>query len=353
MDAVYFLTDLLREKSDLEGDGVALVGKALGGNNPRLKINSLRSETDWNVQRGVEQLLRGIYQAIRNPRSHERTQDSETDAVSIIVFIDYLTRLIGQSRSPFTKHDFLDRVFDPNFVKQERYAELLVAEIPASKRLEVFFDVYEKKEKGDVEALSYFVSALCANLNPDETEEVHRAISEEFRVTDSDAVVRTVIKAFPSGTWSQLDEVARLRVENKLLKSVEEGDYSIAQEKCRRGALGTWLDDIAEEFSMKKELATVLIRKLRSDNFEEQEYVFRFLVGPLFIAVGQKETETFRRLMLKGLKAGDQRFKDALNYLGFFYDAEWSEELSQALDEFVAVEPTRPVNPFEDDDLPF
>ena len=76
LDAMHFLSNLLRDKTGLEDDGVSLVGQALGGRNPKLKVNKLQSESDKNVQKGVEQILRGLYQAIRNPRSHEKYQGS-------------------------------------------------------------------------------------------------------------------------------------------------------------------------------------------------------------------------------------------------------------------------------------
>jgi uncharacterized protein (TIGR02391 family) len=69
LDAIHFLSDVIRERSGLEGDGVALIGAAFGGNSPKLKVNRLQTESEQNVQRGVESLLRGVFQAIRNPRS--------------------------------------------------------------------------------------------------------------------------------------------------------------------------------------------------------------------------------------------------------------------------------------------
>jgi uncharacterized protein (TIGR02391 family) len=42
LDAMHFLSDLLRERTGLESDGAALVGEAFGGNSPKLKVKSLR-----------------------------------------------------------------------------------------------------------------------------------------------------------------------------------------------------------------------------------------------------------------------------------------------------------------------
>ncbi|HSU81970.1 MAG TPA: TIGR02391 family protein, partial [Thermoanaerobaculia bacterium] len=57
LDAMHFLSDTLREKAGVESDGVALTGEALGGKSPRIKVNKLQSDSDWNIQRGVEQIV--------------------------------------------------------------------------------------------------------------------------------------------------------------------------------------------------------------------------------------------------------------------------------------------------------
>ena len=107
LDAIYLLSDVIRERSGLEGDGVSLVGLAFGGSSPKLMVNRLQTESDQNVQRGVEALLRGLYQAIRNPRSHGPTQDDERDATALLMFVDYLLRVVDKTRSPFSHNSIL------------------------------------------------------------------------------------------------------------------------------------------------------------------------------------------------------------------------------------------------------
>ena len=49
LDSIHFLGDLIREKSGLEVDGVALVGQAFGGDSPKLKVGKLQTESGRNV----------------------------------------------------------------------------------------------------------------------------------------------------------------------------------------------------------------------------------------------------------------------------------------------------------------
>ena len=123
LDAMHHLSNVLRSKSNVDGDGAALVGQALGGDPPKLRINRLQTETERNVQKGLEQILRGLYLAIRNPRSHEHIEDPKESANAIIHFIDYLLRIIVQSEEPFTTSGFLSCVFDRDFFKSDQYRD--------------------------------------------------------------------------------------------------------------------------------------------------------------------------------------------------------------------------------------
>ena len=64
--------------------------------------NKLQTETEKNIQKGVEFTLRGIYSAFRNPRSHTKHVDKEEDADAIIIFINHLLKLIDKSKGKFS-----------------------------------------------------------------------------------------------------------------------------------------------------------------------------------------------------------------------------------------------------------
>lgn len=349
LDAMHFLSDLLRERTGLESDGAALVGEAFGGNSPKLKVNALRTESERNVQKGLEQLVRGMYQAVRNPRSHGKVSDSEDEAQAIILFVNYLVKLIGESQAPFSKSAFVARVFDPDFVASERYAKLLVNQIPAKKRLEVFLEVYRLKTDGKGDNLRFFFAALLEELQEDENQSVYQLISEELQQTDDDQTIRTIIQAFDASIWPLLEETARLRIENKLLRSIRSGKYVVATEKCRAGSLGTWATGLFPYFTLKNETLSTIIGKLRSEDPTDQDYVFRYLMYSVDSLVAAP-SKGFELALMKGLASGDKRFNEALDQSYLWNDEKWSPEMKKVMDQFQEVEPTPELT---DEDIPF
>lgn len=311
LDSVYFLNDLIRDKTGLESDGVALIGQAFGGKQPRLKVNSLQTESDWNVQEGLEQILRGIIKAIRNPRSHEKYSDKVADADSIIIFVNWLIGIIDQSRTQFSESSFLKLVFDPAFVENDRYGALLAEQVPARKRLDVMIKIFRQRQ-GDFRKTKYFVNAMLKRMKGEEIDELYKVISEELRATDEDQPVYTLMQAFPMDYWSRLDEIGRMRAENMIIKSIKDGTYDTSQGKCLKGTLGTWANGRATYFLLKQETADACIAKLRSSDTYEQDYVFQYLFTEITRLL-QQPNWAFQAAVRRGLKEGDKRFYDALS----------------------------------------
>ena len=366
LDAIHLLSDLIRERSGLEGDGVALIGAAFGGASPKLKVNRLQTESEQNVQRGAEALLRGLYQAVRNPRSHGACQDDERDAVSILLFVDYLLRVVDRTRSPFSLPTFVARVFDPDFVPKERYAVLLVNEIPAKHRVPTCREVFARRAEGDAAKLRFFFDAVLSVMSPDERAELYALLSEELRQTEDEGTIRFVLGAFPDEIWPQLDEIARLRIENKLINSVGDGKWLQRQNRCTGGPLGTWATNIIHQFTLRDDLWRVLFTKLRSSDATEQDYVFQWFIKYVHTCFDAPPPMLIFAVK-KGLKAGDKRFKELVEAWAISDDLEelapdhpWRQPFAEALANFTpAPEVPKLVVPgldtpqLTDDDVPF
>lgn len=317
LDAVHFLSDRIRDRSGLEGDGVALVGAAFGGASPKLKVNRLQTESDQNIQKGIESMLRGIYQAIRNPRSHGTHSDEERDAVAIIIFLDYLLRIVDKSKTQFSVQSFVGKILDPDFVSSERYANLLIEQIPQKKRLATCQEIISRRRELDGKKVRPFFDGILRVMDQESKAELWGMLSEELSQTNDDDTIIFVLSAFPEDVWKQLSEIARLRIENKLVQSIKRGEWSIQHEKCGDGNLGVWAMNIAGHFTLKDDLWNAVFAKLSSDDYEEQEYAFKYFASSIR---ANFTTPSFRLIMLvqKGLRAGDKRFKDLVDQWTLF-----------------------------------
>jgi len=250
LDSIHYLSDALRTRAGLQSDGTALAGQALGGKTPKLRLNRLETDSEKNIQAGVEQLLRGLYQAIRNPRSHERLSDRQADADALIVFVDYLLRLLGHARASFSIDACVNRVVEPNFVPTERYAALLVEEIPTRQRRQVGLAVYHRKAEANGKALRFFFDAVVQRLTKEEAQSLFDAMSAELRESSDESVLRLVLQLLNPGHWTRLDEVARLRTENRLILNAQDGRYIRKSNKCSGGSLATWSRDFWPHFAL-------------------------------------------------------------------------------------------------------
>lgn len=356
LDGIHYLSNLLREKTGLESDGQSLVGQAFGGNQPLIKVNSLQTDSEINIQKGLEQILRGIYQAIRNPRSHDRLEDTEKEAEAIIIFIDYLCGIIDHSKTNFSEVDFLNRVFDVNFVESDKYAELLLNEIPKRKRLSFAIEVYRKKETGDSSKLSYFIKAIVGEFSEEELNQFYEVVSEEFIIVIDEKTIRYALHIIPIEDWNKIREVARIRIENILMKSIREGRFIKENNKTNGGALGTWVGwNKLRHMTFVKDFQKILVKKLNSEDDREIDYVFKYFWDELTVILGDKIEAYFETVVKKKLKSGDKRFYDNVSNEMVFgeFNEVWNEVFTSEIDGFEEKQTTSDLIDISDDDLPF
>lgn len=98
-EAVKGLMQRVREMSGLQEDGAALIDRAFSLSNPRIAFNTLQTETERMEQTGFAMLLKGCFQAIRNPRAHEPKilWKGEDDAADYLTFISLLHRKLDEA----------------------------------------------------------------------------------------------------------------------------------------------------------------------------------------------------------------------------------------------------------------
>ena len=349
-DAFYFLTEIIHNKADSVDDGVALIGQAFGKENPRVKLNQLETISEKDFQKGILHILMGMYEAIRNPRAHEKIEDSQIDAESIIIFIGFLVRKIDVAKAKFSIEEYTNRVFDKNFVSNLRYSKMLVDEIPSRLPFEVFIKVYKQKNRWNPHLINYFFHEILIRLE-DRKKEICEMISSDLRVATDDEI-RLLLPAIAASIWHELDEIARMRTEHTLICSILGGRYDGINKKVTSGHLGTWAVRIFSDWGMKDELRSALYQKFKSEDVFEHAYVFQFLFSRLDKVWPDNPPAVFFYPWINKIKSGNKLFYESLTE----YCAPWSKELysaelCSALDKYQEHVPSNNFN--LDDEIPF
>jgi len=204
LDAMRYLSQIIREKSGLDGDGASLVGQAFGGDEPKLRLNKLQTQSEKDEQKGFQFIITGLYSAIRNPRTHEGVEDNKNTADPIIYFINYILNVIDVAKPPFVMEDFLPRIFDEGFVENEIYASELVKEIPKNKYLETSIEIYRRKSKVHTNALEYVFREILMHLTESEIKEFMKVVSAELDVVSNDEIIIMILRILPAKYWSMV-----------------------------------------------------------------------------------------------------------------------------------------------------
>jgi uncharacterized protein (TIGR02391 family) len=336
VDAMHYLSNELREKTGVDGDGKSLVGQALGGESPRLRINKLQTETERNEQQGFESILRGMYQAIRNPRSHEQIEDKQESADAIIYFINYLLSIIERSEEPFVISRFMKRVFDPDFYNSQQYAEMLVDEVPTNKRFDVLVAIYREKLNGDIYNVGLIIQALINKLTEEQVKQFVAIVSDELSIITDEKDFRYNFHILPSTLWEQLQNISRLRAENRVIKAIKEGEAE--GDKCGHGALATWANKHFRYFKLKEQVGLAFIEKLTSGNEANQYYVTKYFMTQLpEVVLNSNRISQCTKAISKSIRNGNIAIRnsvvDYIHYLPEDWQKYFLESLKDLIDE--------------------
>jgi uncharacterized protein (TIGR02391 family) len=363
LESVHVITEVLREKSGLDGDGNTLVGSALGGDNPRVRLNSLMTETERNIQKGFESILRGLYSAIRNPRSHEAAADKVEQADAIICFVNYLLTVLDASKEVFTPEAFMTRVTDPDFVDSNRYSELLVAQIPPSRLGDALIAIFRERRRLPLQKRGTFIEVLLKSASDPQIGSALAVVSEELMVTNDATDIKTAFQFLKPELWSRLDESARRRIETKIISGIRNGKLS--SDGTTNEWLATWGRDFLKVFTLREDVATVLWLTLASEDAEKRHFGTEYFFAELpNICTTDRQISRIIAAIVRGVKSGDQHMRSRLlRHIDNLPDA-WRAKLVDGLAELTDKEsPARILSdgtPFLkaednqfDDDIPF
>jgi uncharacterized protein (TIGR02391 family) len=100
LEASKSVAEKIRRKAALQSDGAHLVDEALGGDSPRLRINTFHTESEKSEQRGFANLVKGLFGVFRNPTAHTLRvawNMSDEDALDLFTIASYVHRRIDRS----------------------------------------------------------------------------------------------------------------------------------------------------------------------------------------------------------------------------------------------------------------
>jgi uncharacterized protein (TIGR02391 family) len=97
-DAVKALNGLVRLRSGLDADGVALMQQAFSLKKPVLKFNDLSNKSDEDEQVGFMNMFSGAVSGLRNPRAHGFIKDDSERALEFIAFVSLLAKLLEDAK---------------------------------------------------------------------------------------------------------------------------------------------------------------------------------------------------------------------------------------------------------------
>ena len=98
LNSVVAVFQMIRNLTGLDLDGDALINEALSLGHPLLVLSNLDTESGRNDQKGFIQIYKGVFQGVRNPKSHTLDHDlTSVKAAQYLVFSSLLARRIEEA----------------------------------------------------------------------------------------------------------------------------------------------------------------------------------------------------------------------------------------------------------------
>ena len=288
-----YLTKLLREKSGCEGDGANLVGKVLGGNVPKVPINNGNTVSEKDEQKGIEQLLRGYYIGIRNPRTHEVTEDTEEFCIRILILLDTMLQYINAEVDEFDINSVVDKIYEPHFVPSVEYAEALVAHVPNEKLVDVFIHAFDRRDEGKISDIKFAFNVIYQLISGEDEKKVTEYLGNSLRETVEDTDITVIFRLLKPSAWQYLQDDVKIRMENIIINSCATGRYDMYASSASHGVIGTWGNIFGRYFTRINDLGETIISRLTNDWYT-QNYIANYY--PYAIPSIITENEMLKRL---------------------------------------------------------
>ena len=206
----------------------------------------------------------------------------------------------------------------------------------------------------------FICSGILAKLTEEQINQFLAVVSEELKVVRDEASMISTLQLLPPNLWLNLSEAARLRVENKLLRSIQEGEAYV-DSRHPKGALGTWARDFLPHFSNKDEIARVIVEKLEDNDADDRRYVLRYFFGVLpLVVLNSWYAQRCIDAICKAVRDGEEEAIQGLTRLIRSYPDRWQKafvtklkNLTDANSPAVYLDDGTPFLKSEEADIPF
>jgi uncharacterized protein (TIGR02391 family) len=91
-NAITTVFDFIRERTAVDKDGEDLINHAFLNSPPKLIFSTLETDSGTNEQRGISQILKGLFQGVRNPKAH--TLNIQMDKIGTLQYLVTMSLLM-------------------------------------------------------------------------------------------------------------------------------------------------------------------------------------------------------------------------------------------------------------------
>lgn len=218
--AILFLTECIRDRTDLDMDGDALITKALSPKSPLIRLSGLSTTSEIDEQMGHMMILQGIYKGIRNPRNHNLKSDDRFTCDSILILVNYYVKIIKKAKSFFDFDEIMSVVNDRHFDRSTEYSEEIAGTIPMNKIFDTLISLIDNTKNSNYSNISYIVRSSMKLLDEEELNKFYDHCSALLQKTDDHSLIKALVFAL-NGAWDKIKKASRIRIEGILIDALE------------------------------------------------------------------------------------------------------------------------------------
>ena len=180
--------------------------------------------------------------------------------------------------------------------------------------------------------------ALVNSLSSDQNAQFLVVVSDELKTVQDESALRSTLQMLPPNLWPRISEVARLRIENKLIGSIREGQVDLPDRKVR-GALGTWARRFLPYFTLRSQARDALLKKLEYGGSGELRYVTGYFSSVLpNVFRESSDVQNCIAAISTAIRVGDSEVRRTLLESISGYPEEWQKTFARDLKDITDTE---------------